>query len=75
MPCHSDRVRRNYHTVKVVPRAIPSQDLFSMTVYVSRHEIASHVSKHEMRRLIMRQLADTMSAAWPEGTHASPKNR
>lgn len=55
MPCHADRVRRNYHDViGYLEPAKPWRWDHVLTVTITQAAIANAMSKEEMRRHVLR---------------------
>lgn len=53
MPSHPDRVRRNYHDIILNTYEIVRTNEQIININITKHEIASIMSKYEMERHIL----------------------
>lgn len=58
MPSHPDRVRRNYHTIKLRTYDLVERDVHLITIEISRIELASVMSLAEVKRVIYNRIME-----------------
>lgn len=54
MPCHPDRVRRNYHNINIITNQSTQFEETTIHISISKAAIASCMSKQEIRRELFR---------------------
>lgn len=64
MPCHADRVRRNYHRLTLIEREDPAQLRTRVEIVIDRDEIATAMSAREVKRLVMRHVSEGIDRAY-----------
>lgn len=69
MPCHPDRVRANYHDVKVFETLKPEQNAIEVRMLVTRDEIASWQSRASLKHTILAEIAQSIDAEFERHGH------
>lgn len=60
MPCHPDRVRRNYHDVQAAMLEMPAQCAYEARFYVTKREVASWMDPRMMIDCLLRKFRDLL---------------
>lgn len=61
MPSHPERVRRNYHNVKIVKLFRPQNNDTEFLIHITRRDIASVMSKYEVERMIWNKIRNELT--------------
>lgn len=67
MPPHPDRVRRNYHNIIISEHEDLTGYEQIITVRISRIEIASLMTKNEMKYMINQKISKCIDSQYREG--------
>lgn len=65
MPCHADRVRRNYHDVEVREVERPAAMETLVVIHISRQAIASCLSPREVEHEVLRRIRCGVESTCP----------
>lgn len=61
MPSHPERVRRNYHDVKITELFRPQSNDTEFLIHITRADIASVMSKYEVERMIWNKIRNELT--------------
>lgn len=56
MASHQDRVRRNYHTIEMVEHEAPHGFEQTISIQITRMEIATRMSKRDLEDYVLRKI-------------------
>lgn len=58
MPCHPDRVRRNYHDITIQTRENFETRATEVRISITRQDVATAMSARELKHAVLKRIGD-----------------